>query len=125
MVSSGQRSTSTGKSAQMTARARQPEVYPGAQSAQFPGMGFDCMPPLPIILIPFKFLKKLNLNSVGLGIDSVPFRFGWELVEWKSKIDESRVEFDENLCSEFVEIHEELEVEDEQAEILGLGLNQI
>jgi len=109
----------------MMARARQSEVYLGAQSAQFLGMGFDCMPPLPIILIPFKFLKKLNLNSVGLGIDSVPFRFGWELVEWKSKIDESRVEFDENLCSEFVEIHEELEVEDEQAEILGLGLNQI
>ena len=78
-------------------------------------MGFGCMPSLPIILVPFKFLKKLNLISVGLGLESVPFSFGWELVEWKPKIDEFRVEFGENSGAEFVEIHEEIEVEDDQA----------
>jgi len=41
------------------------------------------------------------------------------LVEWKPKIDESRVEFGESLCVQFVEIHEEIEVEDDQAEVFG------
>jgi len=58
MASSSQRSFSTDKCTQMTARASQPEAYPSAQSAQFPGMGFDSMPSLPIILVPFKFLSN-------------------------------------------------------------------
>ena len=82
-------------------------------------MGFGCMPSLPTILVPFKFLKKLNLTSVGLGLESVPFHFGWELVEWQPKIDESRVEFGENPCAEFVEIHEEIKVEDDWAKVFG------
>jgi len=56
---------------------------------------------------------------VGLGLDGVLFRFGWELVEWQPKIVESRAESGENLCDEFVEIHEEIEVEDEQCEVFG------
>ena len=64
-------------------------------------------------------MKQLNLNSVGLGLDSVPFRFGWELLEWQPKIIESRVESGENLCDEFMETHEEIKVEDEQAEVFG------
>ena len=86
MASSDKRIPSTGRSTQMLARARQPTVYPGAQLAQSPGMGFGCMPPLPIILGPFKFLKKLNLTSVGLGLESVPFSFGWDLVAWTQKL---------------------------------------
>jgi len=101
------------------ARVRQPEVYQGAQLAQLLGMGFGCMPSLPIISVPSKFLKRLNLTFVGLGLKSVPFNFGWKLVEWKLKIDESRVEFGGNSGAEFVEIHEEIEVEDDQAEVFG------
>ena len=50
---------------------------------------------------------------MGLGLKSVPFSFGWELVELKPKIDGSRVEFGENSGDEFVEMHEEIEVEDD------------
>ena len=63
MASNGKRITSTGRTVQSTARARQPEIYPSAQLAQLPGMGFNCMPSLPIISAPFKFLTKLNLIS--------------------------------------------------------------
>jgi len=119
MASSGKRVTFTGRSAQTTARARQPEVRPGAQLAQLPGMGFGCMPSLLIISVPFKFVKKLNLTSVGVGLESVPFSFGWELVERKPKIYGSRNEFEEKLGDEFVEIHEEIEVKDDQGEGFG------
>jgi len=34
-------------------------------------------------LQPFKFLKSLDLTSVGLGLDKILFEFGWELVIWK------------------------------------------
>jgi len=34
-------------------------------------------------LQPFGFLKSLNLNSVGLRLDAIPFEFGWNLVVWK------------------------------------------
>ena len=74
------------------------------------------MTSLPIISVPFKFVKELNLTSVGLGLKSVPFSFGWELVEWKTKIDGSRIEFGENSGHQFVEIHEEIEVEHDQGE---------
>jgi len=37
---------------------------------------------LPIICNPFGFLKSLNLSSVGLGLDAIPFKFGWNLVVW-------------------------------------------
>ena len=47
------------------------------------GIGLAISPPLPIIHNPFRFLKSLNLNSVGLGLDAIPFEFGWNLVVWK------------------------------------------
>jgi len=46
-------------------------------------MGLAISPPLPIICNPFRFLKSLNLNSVGLGLDEISFEFGWNLVVWK------------------------------------------
>ena len=59
------------------------------------------------------------MTSVGLGLDSVPSSFGWELVEWKPKIGGSRTEIEEKLGDEFVEIHEEIEVKDDQGEGFG------
>ena len=81
MASSGKQIIFTERSARKSARPRQPEVHPGEQSVQLLGMGFGCMPSLPIISVPFKFLKELNLTSVGLGLESVSFSFRWELVE--------------------------------------------
>jgi len=46
-------------------------------------MGFAISPPLPITCNPFRFLKSLNLNSIGLGLKAIPFDFGWNLVIWK------------------------------------------
>jgi len=77
------------------------------------------MPSLPIISVPFKFLKELNLTFVGLGLESVPVSFEWKLVEWKPKIDGSRVEFRQDSGDDFVEIHEEIEVKDDQGEGFG------
>ena len=37
-------------------------------------------PPRPLLYKPFNFLKSLSLNSVGLGIDTIPFTVGRELV---------------------------------------------
>ena len=48
-----------------------------------PGTGFETLPPLAISTGLFKFLKCLGLNSVGLGLDCVPFHAGWELVVWE------------------------------------------
>jgi len=44
------------------------------------GMGFESLPPLSIISKPFRFLKSLNLNSVGLGLNEVLPEFGWDLI---------------------------------------------
>jgi len=46
-------------------------------------MGLAISPPLPIICNPFKFLKSLDLTTVGLGLDEIPFDFEWKLVIWK------------------------------------------
>ena len=40
------------------------------------GMGFNFLPPLPIILRTFRFLKSLNLRSVGLELGGVSAEFG-------------------------------------------------
>ena len=47
------------------------------------GMGFKSLPPLSIISKIFGFLKCVNLRSVGLGLNEIPFEFGWDLVVWK------------------------------------------
>jgi len=46
------------------------------------------------------------LKSVGLGLESVPFHFGWDLVEWNPKLNENPVESGVNF-DEFVEIYDE------------------
>jgi len=48
------------------------------------GIGLVISPSLPIVCNPFKFLKSLDLTLVGLGLNEIPFDFGWELVIWKS-----------------------------------------
>jgi len=44
------------------------------------GKGLAISPLLPIICKPFGFLKSINLSSVGLGLNEIPFEFGWDLV---------------------------------------------
>ena len=46
------------------------------------------------------------MKSVGLGLESVPFHFGWDLVEWNPKLNENPVESGVNF-DEFVEIYDE------------------
>jgi len=53
---------------------------------------------------------------VGLGFESVPFQFGWDLVEWNSKLDKNPVDLGVKL-DEYVEIYDE--VEEEQPEVCG------
>jgi len=44
------------------------------------GMGFNSLPPLPIVSTIFKFLKSLDIRTVGLELGNVPPEFGWDLV---------------------------------------------
>ena len=71
--------------------------------------GFETLSPLAISTGLFKFLKCLGLNSVGLGLDCVPFHAGWELVEWRPSMSVSEwieAEFERNC----VEIEEEEQI---------------
>ena len=81
------------------------------------GTGFETLPPLAISFKPFQFLKSLELNTVGLGFDCVPFHSGWELVEWRPKLHVL-----ESNYAKILEICEEIE-EEEHLEVLGLELN--
>jgi len=47
------------------------------------GMGLVISPSLPIVCTPFKFLKSLDLTTMGLGLNKIPFDFGWKLVIWE------------------------------------------
>ena len=51
--------------------------------ASITGMGFNFLPPLPIILKPFGFLKHVDLRTVGLDPSDIPIKFGWELELFK------------------------------------------
>ena len=53
---------------------------------------------------------------MDLGLKSVPFHFGWNLVEWNPKLDETQVDLGVKL-DEFVEICDE--VEEDEAEVFG------
>ena len=53
------------------------------------GKGLVISPPLAIICKPFGFLKSINLSLVGLGLDEIPFEFGWNLVVWKPVVVQS------------------------------------
>ena len=37
-------------------------------------------PPHPIIHKTFEYLTQLNLKSIGLELNDIPYSFGWELV---------------------------------------------
>jgi len=78
-----------------------------------PGTGFETLPPLAISINMLKFLKILGLALVSLGLDCVPFYFGWELVEWRPKLSELELHIIEVL-----EIYDEVE-EEEQLEVFG------
>jgi len=62
-------------------------------------------------------LKSLGLDSVGLGLDCVPFHADWELVVWRPNLVVSELH-----ASEIVEICEEIEVEDSIEVFAFLGL---
>jgi len=72
-----------------------------------PGTGFETLPPLTIPSNLLKFLKSVGLNSIGLGVESVPFHSGWELV-----VREPSLSGLESGFSEILEICEEVEIED-------------
>jgi len=77
---------------------------PALRAAQS-GTGFENPPPLAISSNLLKFLKCMNLKSVGLGLGCVPFHSEWELVEWVPKsvdLGENYVEILE-ICDEFEE----------------------
>jgi len=88
-----------------------------------PGIGFENLPPLPVSSNLLQFLKYMDLKSVGLGLDCVPFHSEWELVEWVPK----SVELGENYVEilkfcDVVEEEEHLEVFGPQIELdLGEG----
>ena len=61
------------------------------------------------------------MKSVGLGLESVPFHFGWDIVEWNPQLSEKPVDLGVNrveileICDEFEE--KEGEVFEPQIEI--------
>ena len=122
MASTSKSSSNSDSSEQKRTRARQ-SLLPIAISGEFSvlrapqsGTGFETSPPLAISSSVFQFLKGLNLKSVGLGLESVSFQFGWDLVEWNPKLDEKLVDLGVKL-DEFMEICDE--VEEEQPEVFG------
>jgi len=52
-------------------------------SASLGGMKFEYLPPLPIIAKTFGFFKRVNLSSLGLGLNEVPPEIGRDLVLWE------------------------------------------
>ena len=52
--------------------------------------GMDSLPPISISPTIFGFLKSLNLQLVGKGLDDMPSVLGWELVVCDPVVVESR-----------------------------------
>ena len=42
--------------------------------------GNSAAPSRPIIYKPFGFLKSIDLRTVGLKLEDIPYKFGWDLV---------------------------------------------
>ena len=42
--------------------------------------GNSATPSHPIIYKPFRFLKSIDLRIVGLKLEDIPYKFGWDLV---------------------------------------------
>ena len=88
--------STTGSSPSATKRSRLaslPTVLP-ASTPVFPaspaGIGFNSLPPLPIISKPFGFLKNVDLRTVELNLSDLPVKFGWELVLFKPVVEQPR-----------------------------------
>jgi len=54
------------------------------------GIGFNSLPPLPIISTIFGFLKSLDLRTVGIELGDVPPEFGWDLVLFEPDMEPTR-----------------------------------
>ena len=78
--------------------------------------GFETLPPLATSSNLLRFLKCLDLKSVDLGLENVPFHFGWDIVVWNPKLSVKPVYLGVNLV-EIVKICDE--VEEEQPEVFG------
>jgi len=48
-----------------------------------------------------------------MGLNDVPSNFGWELVEWKPMVHQSRAEIGLKPAEDFMEVHDVVEVEDD------------
>jgi len=121
MASTGKRSFTTGVSAR-SKRARRsllPDILSGAtmaNRAQNSGKGFESLPPSPIASVRFRFLKSLDLNSLGIGLNAVTSCFGWALVEWKPLDHQFRAETGIKSAEDFVEVCDVVEVKDDTYE---------
>jgi len=105
MASSDKRSSSTGSFALAVSATAIP--------APSTGMGFNFLPALPIITLPIKFLKSVDLITMGKGLNDVPSSFGWKLVEWKPLDNQfGGLRPDKG----FTEVYEVVEVDDDVAE---------
>jgi len=83
------------------------------------GTEFETLPPRAIPSNLFNFLKSVGLKSVGLGLESIPFHSGWELIVWEPSLSGLESKF-----SEILEICEEVELED-SIEVFGPQIDLI
>jgi len=81
------------------------------------GTGFETLHPLAISTNLLKFLKSLGLDSVGLGLDCIPFHSRWELTVWRPNLHAIETNY-----LEILEICDEVE-DEEHLEVLGLKLS--
>jgi len=86
-------------------------------------MGFESLPPLPIVYVPFRFLKGLDLKLVGMGLNAVASSFGWELVEWKTLVHQFGAEIGGKPAEVFGEVHDVVDVGDDSFEEGKIELN--
>jgi len=84
LITSKRRLTTTPASASKRSQLASPSAALTASVAAIQAllgaMALESLPPLPIISKNFGFLKCVNLSSVGLGLNEIPFEFGWDLV---------------------------------------------
>jgi len=113
MAFSGKSSSDSGMAALIKSsalQARKSSSISGAipvHSTALPGTGFETLPPLAISTNLLKFLKCMDLKSIGLGLSCVPFHSWWELIEWVPK----SVDLGQNWV-EILEICDVFEVDD-------------
>ena len=94
-------------------------LWRNGPSGPLPGTGFECLPALPLFSVPFRFLKSLDLSSSGLRLEYVPLCFYWQLVEWKSLTQQSRVKMGGTFTEIFKDVedvHEIVNVGDDTSE---------